>query len=240
MQWDATRAAGFIPSGAPAAATPWLPLSPDYTTVNAGAQAVNATSTLSLFCEAASARRAEPALRGAPLVPLDWAGSDAVPAGVVAFARPLRCACGNVTRGAASASPNDDQQEDSSDDYESARCVPTIAPHRLTLQPAGELPGQAPSPAPAPPAPDAPSQPRFVNETSFVFALNMAPVPVVLNLRDAMGRAGLGDDGWASDVALVLDSDDVAARAGQRVDAAALPLRPWQAVLLSVRLDAHA
>ena len=122
MQWDATRAAGFLPASAPAAATPWLPVSPDYTTVNAAAQSGNATSTLSLFRRAASLRRAEPALRGAPLIPLDWAGSDAVPASVVAFARPLRCACGNVTRRAALAS-DDDQPEESGDDYDGAHCA---------------------------------------------------------------------------------------------------------------------
>jgi hypothetical protein len=38
---------------------------------------------------------------------------------------------------------------------------------------------------------------------------------------------------------LALDSDDVAANAGLPVDASALKLRPWQAVLLSVRLDSH-
>ena len=141
MQWDATRAAGFLPASAPAAATPWLPLAPDYTTVNAAAQSENATSTLSLFRLAAALRRAEPALRGAPLVPLDWAGSNAVSAGVVAFARPLRCACGNVTRQAALAS-DDDQPEESGDDYDSGVRIAHCAlrthsrgiEHRLTSQ----------------------------------------------------------------------------------------------------------
>jgi glycosidase len=98
MQWDASRAAGFLPPDAQADAQPWLPLAPDAAVRNVAAQQRNATSTLALFRTLASLRRAEPALRGAPLVPLDWAGSDAaVPDTVVAFARPLRCACGNVT-----------------------------------------------------------------------------------------------------------------------------------------------
>ena len=80
--------------------------------------------------------------------------------------------------------------------------------------------------------------PRF-NATSFVFALNMGPAPVTLDLRAAMARAGLGADGWASAMVVSLDSDDVATRAGLPIDAAALSLQPWQAVLLSVRLDAH-
>ena len=130
MQWDATRAAGFLPPGAPSAATPWLPLSPDYTTVNAAAQSDNATSTLTLFRLAASLRRAEPALRGAPLVPLDWAGSDAVPAGVVAFARPLRCACGNVTRRATLSSHNDQPEQDYED---GARRSMLSAAHRTEI-----------------------------------------------------------------------------------------------------------
>ena len=79
---------------------------------------------------------------------------------------------------------------------------------------------------------------RF-NATSFVFALNMGDAPATLDLRAAMARAGLGADGWASAMGLALDSDDVAANAGLPVDAAALRLRPWQAVLLSVRLDSH-
>jgi len=130
MQWDATRAAGFLPPGAPSAATPWLPLSPDYTIVNAAAQSGNATSTLTLFRLVASLRRAEPALRGAPLVPLDWAGSDAVPAGVVAFARPLRCACGNVTR-RATLSSHDDQPEQ--DDYGDGASETCFRPHHIAL-----------------------------------------------------------------------------------------------------------
>ena len=80
--------------------------------------------------------------------------------------------------------------------------------------------------------------PRF-NATSFVFALNMGSAPVTLDLRAAMARAGLGADSWASAMVLSLDSEDVAARAGLPTDAAALVLQPWQAVLLSVRLDAH-
>ena len=99
------------------------------------------------------------------------------------------------------------------------------------------MPGQSPSAAPVP-APGPAPVPRF-NATSFVFALNMGPAPVTLDLRAARGRAGLGADGWASAMVLSLDSDDVATRAGLPVDAAALPLRAWQAVLLSVRLDAH-
>ena len=80
--------------------------------------------------------------------------------------------------------------------------------------------------------------PRF-NATSFVFALNMGPAPVILDLRAAMARASLGADGWESAMVLSLDSDDVATRAGLPIDAAALSLQSWQAVLLSVRLDAH-
>jgi alpha-glucosidase len=99
MQWNGTteRAAGFLPSDAPAEATPWLPLAPDAGTNNVAAQEGNATATLALFRALASLNRGEPALRGAPLVPLDWPGSEDVPPGVMAFARPLRCACGNVT-----------------------------------------------------------------------------------------------------------------------------------------------
>ena len=67
----------------------------------------------------------------------------------------------------------------------------------------------------------------------------MGPAPVTLDLRAAMARAGLGPDGWASAMALSLDSDDVATLAGLPIDAAALLLQPWQAVLLSVRLNAH-
>ena len=78
--------------------------------------------------------------------------------------------------------------------------------------------------------------PRF-NATSFVFALNMGSAPVTLDLRAAVAHAGL--DSWASAMVLSLDSDDVATRAGLPIDAAALALQPWQAVLLSVRLDAH-
>ena len=67
----------------------------------------------------------------------------------------------------------------------------------------------------------------------------MGAAPVTLNLSAAMARAGLGADGWTSAMVLALDSDDVAANAGLPVDAAALALRPWQAVLLPVRLDSH-
>ena len=80
--------------------------------------------------------------------------------------------------------------------------------------------------------------PRF-NATSFVFALNIGPEQVTLNLSAAMARVGLGADGWASAMIVALDSDDVADNAGLPVDPAALQLRPWQTVLLSMRLDAH-
>jgi alpha-glucosidase len=97
MQWNASRAAGFLPADAPPEAMPWLPLAPDAEVNNVAAQAANATSTLNLFKALSTLRLGEPALRGAPLVPLDWGGSDDVPDGVVAFARPLRCACGNIS-----------------------------------------------------------------------------------------------------------------------------------------------
>ena len=99
------------------------------------------------------------------------------------------------------------------------------------------MPGQPPAPAPAPTPAPAP-EPRF-NATSFVFALNMGPASVMLDLRAAMARAGLGAAGWASTMVLSLDSDDVATRAGLPIDAAAMTLQSWQAVLLSVRLDAQ-
>ena len=66
----------------------------------------------------------------------------------------------------------------------------------------------------------------------------MGPANVTLDLRAAMTRAGLGGE-WASAMALSLDSDDVATHAGLPINASALPLRSWQAVLLSLRLDAH-
>ena len=72
-----------------------------------------------------------------------------------------------------------------------------------------------------------------------MFLLNMGAAPATVNLAAAMGRAGLGAGGWASGVSLALDSADVAARKGERVDAAAITLQPWRAVLLTLRLDAH-
>jgi hypothetical protein len=82
--------------------------------------------------------------------------------------------------------------------------------------------------------------PRF-NATSFVFVLNLGAAPATINLAAAMGRAGLGVDGWAGPLVRVLDSDGVATAAGERVaDSTAVLVQPWQALILSVRLDAHA
>ena len=80
--------------------------------------------------------------------------------------------------------------------------------------------------------------PRF-NATSFIFALNMGADAVSLNLAAAMGRAGLGAATWASPLTLVLDSDGVATRAGERLDSTAVAVPPWGAVVAAVHLDAH-
>ena len=207
VQWNSSRAAGFLPLNAPSEATPWLPLAPDATTNNVASQENNATSTLTLFRVLTTLRRGEPALRGAPLVPLDWDGSADVPDGVMAFARPLRCACGNVTQAAVLGSSND---------Y-----------------------AQAPAPTPTPASPPPPPIPRF-NATSFIFVLNMGATPASVNIAAAMGRAGLGADGWASALTLAVDSDTVATHRGVRMDSTAVLVQPWQALILSLRLDPHA
>ena len=56
MQWDASAHAGFTTG------VPWLPLAPDYRTVNVAAQAADPRSILALYRALIRLRRAEPAL----------------------------------------------------------------------------------------------------------------------------------------------------------------------------------
>jgi hypothetical protein len=81
--------------------------------------------------------------------------------------------------------------------------------------------------------------PRF-NATSFVFVLNMSPATATVNIAAAMGRAGLGADGWASPLTLVVDSDAVKTRGAERMDSTAVTVQPWSALIMSLRLDANA
>ena len=57
MQWDAGPNAGFT-----SAAEPWLPLAPDYASVNVAAQEADRRSMLSLYRTLLALRRTEPAL----------------------------------------------------------------------------------------------------------------------------------------------------------------------------------
>ncbi len=98
----------------------------------------------------------------------------------------------------------------------------------------------APAPGPAPPAPSpAPPVPRF-NATSFVFLLNLGAASATVNIAAAMGRAGLGADGWASPLMLVVDTDAVKTRGAERLDSTAVTVQPWGALIMSLRLDANA
>ena len=92
MPWSAVPPfAGFMPANA--TSEPWLPLPPGWNASdNVAAQAGDAGSSLTLFRELTALRRGQPALRGAPLVPLDVDSNS-----VLAFARPLRCNCDSDT-----------------------------------------------------------------------------------------------------------------------------------------------
>ena len=93
MPWSADQPfGGFMPSNA-TAQEPWLPLPPGWNASdNVAAQAGDAASTLTLFRQLTALRRGQPALRGAPFVPLDVKSNS-----VLAFARPLRCNCESGT-----------------------------------------------------------------------------------------------------------------------------------------------
>ena len=92
MPWSAVPPfAGFMPLNA--TSEPWLPLPPGWNASdNVAAQAGDAGSSLTLFRELTALRRGQPALRGAPFVPLDVDSNS-----VLAFARPLRCNCDSDT-----------------------------------------------------------------------------------------------------------------------------------------------
>lgn len=79
MQWDDAPNAGFC---APSV-TPWLPLAPDYTTVNVAAQERNPQSLLQLVRRLIALRRALPVLHAAGA----FAFVDGVPEDVLAYTR---------------------------------------------------------------------------------------------------------------------------------------------------------
>jgi alpha-glucosidase len=79
MQWDATPNAGFS-SGSSGA--PWLPVGPDYRTVNAEAERGDATSMLALYRSLLQVRRGSRALREG-----SYATLTDVPDGVFAYLR---------------------------------------------------------------------------------------------------------------------------------------------------------
>ncbi|MDX1992284.1 MAG: alpha-amylase family glycosyl hydrolase [bacterium] len=77
MQWDERHNAGFtLP-----AVHPWLPLAPDYQTVNVAAQQADPASTLNFYKTLLAYRKATPALHSGSYVPLD------APPGLFAFIR---------------------------------------------------------------------------------------------------------------------------------------------------------
>jgi alpha-glucosidase len=78
MQWDATPNAGFCPPSA----TPWLPVSDDYQTLNVAAQTSDASSMLNFTRKVLALRNQNAALHSGSYRPL-----DAVPSGVYAFVR---------------------------------------------------------------------------------------------------------------------------------------------------------
>ncbi len=72
MQWDATYSAGF--TAVPAA--PWLPVAPNYASVNVHCQQEDPHSLLLLYRQLSHLRRAEPALHGGTYASLDSGSAD--------------------------------------------------------------------------------------------------------------------------------------------------------------------
>jgi alpha-glucosidase len=72
MQWDASPNAGF----APANVHPWLPLAPDFQTVNVETRRQDERSLLSLYRKLIALRRSTPALTIGAYEPLSMEGSD--------------------------------------------------------------------------------------------------------------------------------------------------------------------
>lgn len=78
MQWDGTANAGFCPPDV----QPWLPVNPDYPSVNVAAQDGRHGSMLTLYRRLFELRRDEPSLRDGALVML-----EALPPGVLGYRR---------------------------------------------------------------------------------------------------------------------------------------------------------
>ncbi|MFN8129325.1 MAG: alpha-glucosidase [Candidatus Nanopelagicales bacterium] len=78
MQWDASANAGFCPAGV----TPWLPLNPDYPSVNIAAQQGQDGSLLELYRRLLTLRAGSASLQTGPLAML-----EALPPGVLGYRR---------------------------------------------------------------------------------------------------------------------------------------------------------
>ena len=77
MQWDASRNAGFSP-----AEDPWLPVNPDFATVNVAGESAQANSLLNTIRHILHIRQAEPALHSGSLELI-----DGLPGGLLGYLR---------------------------------------------------------------------------------------------------------------------------------------------------------
>ena len=77
MQWDASRNAGFSP-----AEDPWLPVNPDFATVNVAGESAQANSLLNTIRYILQIRQAEPALHSGSLELI-----DGLPGGLLGYLR---------------------------------------------------------------------------------------------------------------------------------------------------------